>query len=288
MNRPPIDIPVIGIGPGTQDRAEEKMDILDLPTGSMSTFSNPILPEPEDTLHLEQGKQCLESMLRALNHYQAGDKTTIIDLQSLDADNLDLLNQALGEGEVSLVTEDATGSVLAQESVLAGVWRVQHKDQQNNLLRDTIEIADIPFAVRSTTFSDAASDVETELPDTEHGLMNAPSLLVEINKQVSHWQAGTEPHVINLTLLPVTDQELLFIGSRLGTGPVTILSRGYGNCRIGSTAIKNVWWIKYFNSEDKLILNTIEICDVPAVALAAQEDIQDSAHRLNEILELYR
>ena len=70
-------------------------------------------------------------------------------------------------------------------------------------------------------------------------------------------------------------------------GPITILSRGYGNCRIGSTNKMNVWWVKFYNSEDKLILNTIEVVDVPGVAIAAPEDIIDSAERLKEILDVY-
>ena len=72
---------------------------------------------------------------------------------------------------------------------------------------------------------------------------------------------------------------------RLGTGPVSILSRGYGNCRITATALSNVWWVQYFNSDEKLILNTLEVTAVPAAALAAQEDIEDSAARLEEVLE---
>jgi len=71
-------------------------------------------------------------------------------------------------------------------------------------------------------------------------------------------------------------------------GRVTVLSRGYGNCRISSTATPGVWWVQYFNSQDRNILNTIEITDVPEVACAAQEDLEDSATRLAEILEIYR
>ena len=67
-----------------------------------------------------------------------------------------------------------------------------------------------------------------------------------------------------------------------------ILSRGYGNCRISSTATRNVWWVQFFNSQETLILNTIEICEVPEVACAAQEDIDESAERLDEILAVYR
>jgi len=69
---------------------------------------------------------------------------------------------------------------------------------------------------------------------------------------------------------------------------VVILSRGYGNCRITSTATRHVWWVQYFNSQEILILNTLEISEVPAVACAAQEDIDDSAQRLLEILEVFR
>ena len=74
----------------------------------------------------------------------------------------------------------------------------------------------------------------------------------------------------------------------MGTGPVTILSRGYGNCRITSTATAHLWRVKFFNSRDALILDTIEVVDVPAVALASQEDVEDSARRLDEILAVYR
>jgi hydrogenase-1 operon protein HyaF len=49
-----------------------------------------------------------------------------------------------------------------------------------------------------------------------------------------------------------------------------------------------VWWVKYYNSEDALILNSIEIVDVPEVACAAVEDLADSAERLAEILEVYQ
>ena len=72
----------------------------------------------------------------------------------------------------------------------------------------------------------------------------------------------------------------------LGVGAVTILSRGYGNCRITSTLLPNVWWVQYFNSMDTLILNTIEISEVPEVALASQEDYEDSIERLGEWLQV--
>ena len=67
---------------------------------------------------------------------------------------------------------------------------------------------------------------------------------------------------------------------------MTILSRGYGNCRIASTKVNGLWRVQYFNSTDQLILDTLEITDIPAVACAATEDLQDSAERLTEIREV--
>ncbi len=287
MNRNPIDIPILSIGPGTQNQQQDEMDILNLPTGSMATFTTPVLPEPEEAVELVQGKLMLNEILQALKQYKTGDPAVIIDLAGLSQSDQDLVNQALGEGEVSVVLE-GPDSAEAQESILAGVWRVQYFDGNKNTVRDTIEIADIPHIVKTHTFANARNTLPLELPEAEAGLMNAPSLLAEIKDQHRGYHPAKPPHVINLTLLPLTEGELRFLGTRLGTGPLTILSRGYGNCRIGSTQINNVWWIKYYNSDDRLILNTIEVSSVPEIALAAQEDIDDSALRLNEILELYR
>jgi hydrogenase-1 operon protein HyaF len=46
--------------------------------------------------------------------------------------------------------------------------------------------------------------------------------------------------------------------------------------------------VRYFNSRDAIVLNTIEVVEVPNVACAAPEDLADTAQRLGEILEVYR
>jgi hydrogenase-1 operon protein HyaF len=65
---------------------------------------------------------------------------------------------------------------------------------------------------------------------------------------------------------------------------VLILSRGYGNCRITNCAVANTWRVVYYNSQDAVILNSVEVCDMPEVACAAAEDLQDSVGRLREVL----
>lgn len=93
--------------------------------------------------------------------------------------------------------------------------------------------------------------------------------------------------MINLSLLPFSPEDHNYLNEKVGVGHVTLLSRGYGNCRITSTQVDGLWRVQYFNSTDQLILDTLEITDIPAVACAAPEDLEDSAERLKEILEVF-
>ena len=115
--------------------------------------------------------------------------------------------------------------------------------------------------------------------------MNGPFLLTEILEHVRGREPQAEPHIVNLTLMPHTPEDLEYLAASLGTGPATFLSRGYGNCRIEATAYPTVWRVRYYNSQDALILDTIEVSDIPEVACAAPEDIRDSATRLAEVVE---
>ena len=57
-----------------------------------------------------------------------------------------------------------------------------------------------------------------------------------------------------------------------------------GNCRISSTRVPNTWRVVYYNSQDAMILNSIEVVDMPEVACAAPEDLVDSEQRLREVM----
>jgi len=68
-------------------------------------------------------------------------------------------------------------------------------------------------------------------------------------------------------------------------GRVAIMSRGFGNCRVTSTGLRDVWRVQYFNNMNTLILNTIEVVDAPDVVQAAAEDLADSRDRLAELVD---
>ncbi len=282
----PVMTPWSALGPGSQPGEEDGAELVYLPMPkAMSTYRPPVLPEPEDAAQHPEGIHTLERLLEILDDYRTGDAPRVLDLSALPAGDREMINQALGEGEVSILLAGRAG-IRVQETRLTGVWRTQG-DRQDGRPIDTIEVADIPRLVRATAFTGAEQQID--LSDTPpEGVINAPSVLVELNEQAAAWRPGTPPHVINLTLLPQTEADLAHLDNTLGHGPISILSRGYGNCRISATRLANCWWVRHYNSDERLILNTLEVVDVPAAALAAQGDMEDSAERLAEILEAVR
>jgi hydrogenase-1 operon protein HyaF len=280
--------PIGGAGPGSQPVEEDGAELafISMPA-EMATYSMPDVAESIGSL--SQANEVLQQLQQLLDNYQVGGPVGVINLSVLDTDNRTLVDQVLGEGEVSIVLS-AAEQIRIQEAVLAGVWRVQYL-ANGEVYKDSIEVADVPVVIKEATFS--SSDIQKTIGrrETPAGVNNAIPLLSELNDKIALMEksadAVVEPHVINLTLLPQSDEDIAFLTETLGKGSVTILSRGYGNCRVSSTATNNVWWVQYFNSQDAIILNTLEITPVPLVVCASAEDIDDSAQRLKEIREVY-
>ncbi len=151
-------------------------------------------------------------------------------------------------------------------------------------VRDWIEVGGIPEVLRQTAKLDGSQSVPAALAVPPE-VMNAPSVLVELEDQRRTWQPGQIAHVVNLSLLPLTPMDIGYLDHRLGTGRVLILSRGYGNCRITNCCVPHTWRVVYYNSQDTVILNSVEVTDMPEVACAAPEDLVDSVDRLHEVLQ---
>lgn len=122
-----IPIEVIGTGIGSQPVEEDgsQLDFTKMPS-EMMTYAAPVLPEPEDIEGLESGIDILKQLHEALLAYRAGDEVMIIDLTHLDEKNRTFINEAFGDGEVSVIYY-GSAKIDIQESVLAGVWRVHYK-----------------------------------------------------------------------------------------------------------------------------------------------------------------
>ena len=120
------------------------------------------------------------------------------------------------------------------------------------------------------------------------GVMNAPAIVEELRHHAQRHKPGVAARVVNLSLLPLVPADQEGLDAMLGDGPVAILSRGFGNCRINATKARGIWRVRYFNSMSTLILDTIEIVDFPEAARAGGEDYGDSVVRLVEVLRWLR
>ncbi len=268
-------IPVVAgrIGPGSQPEEDLPLNMLGVPS-DMHTFRPPVIDA-------EAAPEVYRAALDVLRHVLAGLETLQgkapasfrMSMSGLDPAVLKEANEMLGQGEVSVLADGLT----AQETTFTGIWRIHSEGV------DELEAGPFPTALRQLAAARQMPADSVDAPPA--GLMNAPALLAEIRDASARCKPGDAAHVINLSLLPVTPEDTDYLDRMLGRGGLSVLSRGFGNCRITATAYPNVWWVQYFNSMEKLILNSVEVVDVPAVALAADEDFADSRERLAEWIE---
>ncbi len=284
----PFPLPVVAIGGPEEFGQDDGLDYLAMPK-DMATYRPPQLPEPEDIAQHAGAVQVLHAVLAALRQVTEGDapgrQTRSVSLSGLSPQDLTLINQVLGEGEVSaqVLAGNQAPTVQIQESVFAGVWRVIEL-LSDGAVRDSIEVGAVPEVLRHTAQADSQQFFDDAV-ETSSAVMNVPSLLIELQDHRQTWQVGQAAHVVNLSLLPLSPSDIAYLDHRLGTGRVLILSRGYGNCRITNCCLPKTWRVVYYNSQDAVILNSVEVTDMPEVACAAPQDLQDSAERLMEVLQ---
>lgn len=272
-------IPVVVMGPGSQ--TEDNPAYLPMPQG-MDTFAAPRLPEQADPQVLAAVAARLGALLDRMAATEfARSHEVSEDLLPVPPAEREIIGQLLGYGEVSAYTV-APQHWRVQETAFAGLWRVLRLDDAGAIVEDRLQAGAMPPVLGAAML--ATSGTELAAPAYPAGVMNAAALVEELRQQAVRYQPGQSAHVINMTLLPVSDADLDTLYGWLGHREVSILSRGYGNCRITSTRLANVWWVQYFNTMDTLILNTIEVVDMPEVALAAVEDYEDTIERLREYL----
>lgn len=275
-----LSIPVRTIGPGSQPD-DEPMDMLPMPTG-MSVFQMPRLPEAADPAAMARARDALADLHAQFATCTGnGSGHPLIDVARFEPGALRLLNEVLGEGEVAIRVKGETDTRI-QESVFAGIWRVQRFDPDGELASDRIEACAIPEIVVAGARQGATGMCAVDFPP---GAMNSPALCAELRGYIRRFRPERPPHVLNLTLLPLSPEDHQVLTQALPVGPVAIMSRGFGNCRITSTSAPNVWRVQYFNNMQTLILNTIEVVEVPETAIAARDDLADSRERLGELIE---
>ncbi len=274
----PFPVPIRSLMP---EEPGEAVDFMPMPR-EMSTFSMPRLPEPGPEADVTGARDVLQAFLGPMAQWlESGGELPALDLLGLEPQTLRVLNETLGEGEVSAIVQ-ADHEIRVQETVFSGVWREQHL-QGTRLLHDYLLAAPIPPVVATLAREGGAARLR-DLP-LPAGAMNVPALVNELQEAMDRAGPQTPGRVINLTLLPLSPEDVAHLDALLAGGTVVVLSRGFGNCRISSTAARDVWRVQYFNNMQTLILNTIEVVSMPEVALAAREDLAESHSRLADLVQ---
>ncbi|WP_234684994.1 hydrogenase expression/formation protein [Bradyrhizobium monzae] len=237
----------------------------------------------------ELAKRCpnaidlLSKVVAAIASQKTDVPTRLFRLANLNDLERKLIADVLGQGEVAGFVALPDGSLAQiQESALAGIWHVRLEIDANH---EYLEVGAIPEIVKR-----AAADLTTadfEIGQAPEGAMNALPVLAEIRERALAWRPSIRSQIINFTLLPMSPVDMSFLHDTIRNGPIQLVSRGYGTCRVLSTGIRNVWSVQFFNAMDAIILDTLEVGGVPTVAIAADEDFEDSAERLQEIIEAY-
>jgi len=277
-------LPVRAVGPGSQAEDEdEELQFLGIPR-DIATFAMPRVPETVPPEALASAHDLLAAFHAAFEQWDpaGGTPGPRLDLTGVPEATRAVIDDMLGEGEVAIQIGGERPHRI-QESVFAGVWRVCALDVEGRLVLDGLEAAPVPgVALEAARSAATERTAPVEIPA---GAMNSPALLAEIGAQLAQRDGHALAHVLNLTLFPLSPEDHQVLERALPVGPVAMISRGFGNCRITSTATRDVWRVQYFNSMNTLILNTIEVVGVPEAALAAVEDLIDSRARLAELIE---
>lgn len=274
----PFSMPPTGFGPGSQPDPEGELQYMPMPSG-MRTYAAHI-PDADDIAALSETLAMLAEMAAACDLVAQGAPPVSFDLAALSPAARKVMADALGQGEVSMKIRGLP-AVMVQESVFAGVWMLLAAGM------DLVEVAPVPtlsLARAHVPHSPAIGVLARQVP----GLANAPAILAELVDKSLNRRAGDIAHVINLSLLPHTPEDVTWLVEALGEGAVTVLSRGYGNCRVTACAQPHVWQVQFYNSMDTLILDTYEVCEMPEVTLAADEDLAESAVRIRDVIEAIR
>jgi hydrogenase-1 operon protein HyaF len=270
------DVPAAAVG-------DDQLRLIGMPTGLV----RPVRQALATDQLTPAAREVMDAIVSDLSSRAAGAEgpPTRYSLGHLDEAGKASIADILGEGDVWAKVGVGDRFWRVVESVMTGVWRLE-ASAADGTTEECIDVGPVPGPVlrAAAELPRATIDIPKQMPP---GAMNAPSLLAELQDRSSKYQPGAENHVINFTLLPLTDVDAEVLTGVLGQIPLVIRSGGYGSSRVFATGLRHVWAVQYVNGMGSVILDTLEVGGVPVSVLAAREDFEDSAERLTEILKAF-
>ncbi|MGD2055712.1 MAG: hydrogenase expression/formation C-terminal domain-containing protein [Gammaproteobacteria bacterium] len=109
---------------------------------------------------------------------------------------------------------------------------------------------------------------------------NVLPLLHEIRHALGQWLQGGEATVIDLRGIPMAPGEEEQLIARLGGGEIQARLSALGDSEIVETAYPGVWLVTHRNTDGEVIGRYIEVCEIPQILKAQQEDVRAGLQRL--------
>jgi len=110
---------------------------------------------------------------------------------------------------------------------------------------------------------------------------NVKPLLHEVRHALQRWLDKGEVTVIDLRSIPMGPGEEDRIVSELGRGEVQARMSALGPSEIFETRFPGVWLVTHWNNDEEVIGKFIEICDMPRLLMAQEEDIREGLELLD-------
>jgi hydrogenase-1 operon protein HyaF len=137
-----------------------------------------------------------------------------------------------------------------------------------------MSLKDIPIAVQA-----GPAQAEDELTEM------AQALLRELADHLESIAQEGGRHVVELTNLPITPQDIILLDRMLGTGEVTATVHASGDTEIRETHFPGLWWVRYLGSEGNLITQQLEIAATPLILEAHADDMRASADAVRKLFD---
>jgi hydrogenase-1 operon protein HyaF len=124
------------------------------------------------------------------------------------------------------------------------------------------------------------------LPPEEGLSGNTDAILHEIVALLETYTTSGQTGAIDLHSLPLTPADYALLRDTLAEGEVHARIDAIGNTEVRETHYPGVWWLTYYNAEDDIVADLLEVTTVPEILKAPVEDICDGLSRLRERLKL--
>jgi hypothetical protein len=115
-------------------------------------------------------------------------------------------------------------------------------------------------------------------------LTNAPFILSELAAALDKLIREGEPSTINLSRVPMTEEDATFLGEFLGKGATFIDMEGVSCTHFRESSYAGVWCGEYYSAPGQISLRTLEVAEVPELVLATKEDMAEGLSRLMDDL----